>query len=146
MARIEEIKLHKATDWRAVAAELMKDMTAAQRDELIARHTPRSKASVTMHTRLSYNEAADYTRQQAKLMKQAEKAERAARKTDDEVDRVDLNWFTVSFFVKDWTLRDAETDEVVPCTKEGFGRADITEVMEVVELAGRVAEGRHPNA
>lgn len=135
MARIEEIQLHKATDWRAVAAELMKDMTAKERDALIEKHTPRTDATVTMHTRLSYDEAARYTLEQDKLR----------RGKGKNAEQVDLNWFAVNFFVKDWTLRSAETDEVVPCTKEGFGQASMTEVMEVVELCSRVAEGRHPN-
>lgn len=148
MAKIAEIKLKKATNWRSVAADALalldkdepRPLTKAERELLIERYTPKADVGVTMHTRLSYDEGQEYTRQQEKLRKETQTAKN--RKQDG---GPDATWHTISFFVKDWTLTDADTGEALPFTREGLGKAELNEVFQIVELCDRVANGVDPN-
>jgi len=92
----------------------------------------KSGATVTMHSRLSMTEALDLEDRRA-----------AARKHKSSLSKV---WSTLTIFVTGWTLRDVETDELLPFTRDGFARADMVDVAEITEMMNRVEAGEAPNA
>lgn len=143
MAKITEIKLSKATNWHEVAiaerrllsADEPKQLDADDWAKLVERHTPTSDVSVTMHTTMTYGEAMDYALAQQKAKRNLKKGE-----TFDE------GWFIVSYFATGWTLKNAETGELLPFTQAAMRDAAASEVGEVIDLCQRVANGIDPNA
>jgi hypothetical protein len=143
MAKITEITLKKTTDWAGIAqatltllaADEPAQLDADARKALIERYTPKADTTVTMHTSMDYGQAMDWTLKQEQARKGLKKGE-----------RYDEGWFTVSYFVTAWTLKDAETGEIVPFTLDGFRHAKAVDASEIIDLCNRVAAGVDPNA
>jgi hypothetical protein len=93
----------------------------------------KSGAVVTMHTRLSYQEARDLPRKREQI-----------RKVKDE----DLRDFKgLCLFVTGWAgLRDVETGEELPFEAASLPRADFVDIADIWGLIDKISNGEDPNA
>lgn len=135
MAKIETLKLSATTDWRALGQMLLDRQPAEDRKRLLAAHTAKTKATVTMHTKFSWLEGLEHTR------KQEQRAKKRAKNPN-----WDATFEYLSDFISGWTLTDVETGEPLPFTEEGLQHADQVAVAEIVALCNSVEQGNSPNA
>lgn len=152
MAKIQDIKLDGRTNWAGVAdaalgllsADAPQTLTAEDRKELIATYSVKSKVSVRMHTKLTYGQMLALP-----LAEKAARVEHARQQkkhgaTPEEFDR---GWFLISQLCEGWNgLKDPDNGEVLPFTQEGLHRADVQDVVQIIDLAARVSQGNDPNA
>lgn len=93
--------------------------------------TLKSGATVTMHTRFSWEEVRAVHRRRAEI-----------RKLKDEIAK---DFAGLKLFLTDWTLRDVESDEPLDFSPDGLRRADAVDIAEIGQLMDRTEEGERPN-